>query len=92
MSPTRFVVTGRVQGVGFRWFAARAARSLGVAGWARNHDDGSVEVGAAAAGATLDAFEAALKRGPRGSRVDGVVRMRETDTVAPLPDPFEIVS
>src|SRR6185437_8958613 len=40
----RFTVTGHVQGVGFRWFVARHARSLGLSGYARNLDDGRVEV------------------------------------------------
>jgi acylphosphatase len=40
----RFVVRGRVQGVGFRWFVEREAHILGIAGWVRNNADGSVEV------------------------------------------------
>ena len=40
----RFVVRGRVQGVGFRWFVEREAHMLGIAGWVRNNHDGSVEV------------------------------------------------
>ena len=40
----RYVVTGRVQGVGFRWFVEREAAQLGVTGWVRNREDGSVEV------------------------------------------------
>jgi len=40
----RFVVRGRVQGVGFRWFVEREARVLGIAGWVRNNADSSVEV------------------------------------------------
>ena len=92
MPATHFLITGRVQGVGFRWFAARTARSLGVTGWVRNADDGSVEVVAAAADTAIDEFAAALQRGPHGSRVDRVVRSHDTLPAAPLPDPFEIVS
>ena len=44
ISAARFVVRGRVQGVGFRWFVEREAHALGVAGWVRNNADGSVEV------------------------------------------------
>ena len=40
----RFVIRGRVQGVGFRWFVEREAHILGITGWVRNNDDGSVEV------------------------------------------------
>ena len=40
----RFLVRGRVQGVGFRWFVEREAHMLGIAGWVRNNADGSVEV------------------------------------------------
>ena len=40
----RFIVRGRVQGVGFRWFVEREAHILGIAGWVRNNSDGSVEV------------------------------------------------
>ena len=40
----RFLVRGRVQGVGFRWFVEREAHVLGIAGWVRNNADGSVEV------------------------------------------------
>ena len=92
MPVARFLVSGRVQGVGYRWFTARAARSLGVVGWARNTDDGTVEVVAAAADATLADFDAALRRGPTGSRVERVVRTPATEPVDGLPDPFAIVS
>jgi acylphosphatase len=69
----RAVVKGRVQGVGFRWFAERAARELGVHGWVRNLADGSVETVAEGDDAAVAAYLARLERGPHGSRVDGVV-------------------
>ena len=68
----RFLISGRVQGVGFRWFAREAARREGVVGWVRNLPDGCVE---AYARGDLDAVvrvERALRSGPRGSRVDSV--------------------
>ena len=42
--PADFLVRGRVQGVGFRWFVEREAKILGISGWVRNNSDGSVEV------------------------------------------------
>ena len=64
-----WVIEGRVQGVGFRWFAVKRAEALGVAGWVRNRDDGAVEVAGLAETSVLDQFEAVLRRGPPGSRV-----------------------
>lgn len=67
------VVTGMVQGVGFRYFAVTRARGLGgVSGWVRNRRDGSVEVEAQGPRAVVDRFVDDLKVGPRWSRVDGV--------------------
>ncbi len=68
----RFVVSGRVQGVGYRAFAARVARSLRLSGGALNLEDGRVEVRAEGPVHALDRLEAALAEGPRLSRVDGV--------------------
>ena len=73
MTARRAVVKGRVQGVGFRWFAERAARELGVRGWVRNREDGAVETLAEGDEAAIAAYLARLERGPQGSRVDGVV-------------------
>jgi len=71
-------VTGRVQGVGFRWSAVREARRLGLRGWVRNTGDGSVEVEAEGAASELGEFLAWLRRGPPGARVADV-------DVTPLP-------
>jgi acylphosphatase len=68
----RFVVSGRVQGVGFRAFAQHAARALGVTGWAQNLDNGDVEVHANGAPRHLDDFESRLRQGPRWSEVRSV--------------------
>lgn len=68
----RFVISGRVQGVGFRCFAQEAARSEGVSGWARNRPDGTVEVLGEGDADGLFRFEARIRRGPRGARVDRV--------------------
>lgn len=68
----RYYVSGIVQGVGYRYFAVRAARHLGVAGFAKNLSDGRVEVYAIAPPATLKSFRAELKRGPQGASVTEV--------------------
>ena len=65
----RFVISGRVQGVGFRYFTERAARDIGVTGWARNCDDGSVEVHANGTNRQLEDFEARLRKGPPAADV-----------------------
>jgi acylphosphatase len=68
-----FLIQGRVQGVGFRWFVHREAAALELRGWVRNTEDGHVEVVAAGDAADLDELRASLRRGPRGSRVDRVI-------------------
>jgi acylphosphatase len=68
-----FLIQGRVQGVGFRWFVQREASELDLRGWVRNTEDGDVEVVAAGDAADLDELRASLRRGPRGSRVDRIV-------------------
>lgn len=73
-------VTGRVQGVGFRWFTRSLARELGVVGWVKNEADGSVSCEAQARGSVMEEFVAGVRRGPRFSRVDGVqVENREPE-------------
>lgn len=68
----RFLVRGRVQGVGFRWFVEREAHILGIAGWVRNNHDGSVEVLAQGTRDQLSGLHSRLREGPRASRVDTV--------------------
>ena len=68
----RFVVHGAVQGVGFRWFVARHAERLGLAGWVRNRSDGTVEVVATGDARGLSELARALGRGPQGARVERV--------------------
>src|ERR1700752_2435822 len=68
----RFVVRGRVQGVGFRWFVEREAHILGIAGWVRNNSDGSVEVMAQGTRDQLSGLRSRLREGPRAARVDAV--------------------
>ena len=77
----RFVVRGRVQGVGFRWFVEREAHILGIAGWVRNNADGSVEVFAQGTHDQLSGLRARLREGPRAARVDGVEESEASPTV-----------
>jgi acylphosphatase len=68
----RFIVRGRVQGVGFRWFVEREAHILGIAGWVRNNHDGSVEILAQGTRDQLIGLRSRLREGPRAARVDNV--------------------
>lgn len=68
----RYFISGTVQGVGFRYFAQRAAARIGLAGYARNLSDGRVEVYAIGSAEALKAFRPELKQGPRGASVSNV--------------------
>src|ERR1043166_3322043 len=68
----RYLISGHVQGVGFRYFVERAANEIGVTGWARNLDDGRVEVHANGTQRKLDDFEARLRQGPPRADVRSV--------------------
>lgn len=72
MTTRRFVVSGRVQGVGFRWFTVRCAGREGVRGWVRNLPDGRVEIEAGGPGDAMLRFEREIRTGPTGARVDAV--------------------
>ena len=68
----RFLISGRVQGVGYRAFAQYAARATGATGWARNLANGDVEVHANGTPSQLDDLESRLRQGPRWAEVRGV--------------------
>ena len=68
----RFVISGEVQGVGFRMFAAAAARRDELRGWVRNLPDGRVEVVCEGDAQTIERFARMLRQGPPGARVDNV--------------------
>ncbi len=75
----RLVLGGRVQGVGFRWFTVEQARAEGVGGFVRNLPDGRVEAMVEGDSESVDRVERALRRGPRGARVEAV----EVEAAAP---------
>ena len=77
LAARRFLVSGRVQGVGFRFFAQEAAALDGLAGWVRNLDDGRVEVLAQGEREALVRFERTIRRGPPGARVEDVTTTYE---------------
>lgn len=78
----RFWVSGRVQGVGFRWFVRREAEELGVAGRVRNLADGRVEVAVSGPPEALSAFRERLRTGPPGARVSRI----EEEEMSAVPD------
>jgi acylphosphatase len=68
----RYIISGRVQGVGFRWFTQNAAARENIHGWVRNRPDGCVEAAAEGDADALERFERALRHGPPGARVEQV--------------------
>lgn len=90
-----YLVEGRVQGVGYRWWTRTTAQRLGVLGYVRNLSDGSVEVVGVASGAVLERFEGLLRRGPSASRVErvtvGGAASGEAIEAEMLPTSFEIL-
>ncbi len=79
----RWFITGRVQGVGFRFFVQGKATALGLTGWARNLEDGRVEVYAVGSPSRLNDLAAALRQGPRMAEVRHVEESEaETDALS----------
>jgi acylphosphatase len=75
----RYLVMGRVQGVGFRFFAETVALREGIHGWVRNLPTGAVEASAEGDAEAVERFERAIRHGPTGARVDHV----EVEDVVP---------
>jgi len=73
-SGARWLISGRVQGVGFRWFVYRQAEQLGIQGWAKNLPDGRVEVVGCGSSEAIAEFEVVLGQGPMLARVDDLRR------------------
>ncbi|HKW54862.1 MAG TPA: acylphosphatase [Stellaceae bacterium] len=75
----RLVITGRVQGVGYRLWAKREARRRSLRGWVRNLSNGSVEALVIGEAAEVDAFVEACRSGPSMARVDAIQREATAD-------------
>jgi len=90
MESIHLEVSGRVQGVGFRWFVTDYARRLRLSGWVRNRPDGNVEIAASGAAHALAQFESAVTNGPPGAQVQKVSRLAEIPADS-LQSPFSIV-
>ena len=85
-----YMVKGRVQGVGFRWFVQREAAEIGLRGWVRNIPEGHVELIAAGTPEQIAELKAALHKGSRGSRVDAVIEHELAESEAEALGPFQI--
>jgi acylphosphatase len=72
LTSRRWIITGEVQGVGFRWFVVSRAQELGIVGWVSNLPDGSVEVVAKGLGRAITSLDGYLKKGPKGATVSEV--------------------
>jgi acylphosphatase len=88
MKTMHVVISGLVQGVGFRYFATQKARALGVRGWVRNLTTGEVEIVAQAEEAVLDALVRDLRVGPRSAHVSDLRIVWQDD--AEMYDHFDI--
>lgn len=85
-----FLIQGRVQGVGFRWFVQRQAGMLDLRGWVRNTEEGEVEVVASGSVNDLAELRAKLRSGPRGCRVDRLIEHTLADSEADELSSFRI--
>ncbi|HEY2483226.1 MAG TPA: acylphosphatase [Caulobacteraceae bacterium] len=80
------IISGCVQGVGFRWWVRARAQRLGLSGWVRNRADGTVELVAAGSAEAVEQLAAGCRRGPSSARVVSVER---SDAADPGPGDFE---
>ncbi len=87
----KFLVSGMVQGVGFRYFTSEAARTLGVSGWVRNRRDGAVEGEAHGTVTAVESFLDEVRRGPEWGRIDRLA-VEEIELISSPEPEFEIRS
>jgi acylphosphatase len=85
-----FLIRGRVQGVGFRWFVHREAAELGLRGWVKNTDAGDVEIVTAGEAEVIAELREELHKGSRGSRVDAVIEHELDEAEGEALGAFEI--
>jgi acylphosphatase len=85
-----FLIQGRVQGVGFRWYVQREAGKLDLRGWVRNTEEGEVEVVASGPSEDLAELRVSLRHGPRGSRVDRLIEHHLAESEADDLNSFRI--
>ena len=85
----RILVSGRVQGVGFRWHVREAGRRESLAGWVRNLPDGRVELVARGEANAMERFLGSVRAGPAGSTVEGVER-EDIGVDGSMPYPFAV--
>lgn len=85
-----FLIRGRVQGVGFRWFVHREAAELGLRGWVKNTDAGDVEIVTAGEAEVIAELREELHIGSRGSRVDAVIEHELDEAEGEALGAFEI--
>jgi acylphosphatase len=88
VSRLHVLVTGLVQGVGFRWFVRETGRRLDLAGWVANRPEGSVEVMAEGEPAAIAALRAAVREGPGGARVESLDDLPDDEEA--LSRPFSV--
>lgn len=90
MAVVHAVVSGRVQGVGFRWFVRQEARRLGVSGWVRNLPDGRVELTAGGEPGAVRRLLEHVRVGPSSAQVDGLAE-KPLEAAERLPFPFAVL-
>ena len=75
----KFIISGRVQGVGYRWFVLNEAQLLGILGTVKNNYDGTVEVFAQSSLENIYKLKTALQKGPSMSRVDNILQTDQNE-------------
>ena len=91
MEIRHYIIKGKVQGVGYRFFVKETATNLKVRGWVRNQFDGSVECVASAVVTDLDNFEKKIRKGPPLSRVVNMERFIKEEGDFDIPEDFVIL-